>query len=490
MRFIRFLQSSCRWQAHYRGMQLDATRARAVLQQLLPQLPALAQDRLQVFVAQHPLQALMAYFLASWCGLRLAVVSPRGLAKLLDGLALSEVGFVIAPEGVRLPDTQLTVCRVQLRFDESAAAFSATEPAEALLDQADNLPATQAAQLVFCTSGTTGKAKRVIHDEQVLLANAQVVQRYLHLHDQDHSYCVFPLHYMYGLSTTLCALWSDSRVSFNEFIQPQQLASAVQQQGVTVLPILGEWCAALATAWQQQAFAPQRLLIINASDRLLQHQAQQLLPIATEFWNNLGQTESAPRLFAIELKALPELAHACHQGIVAVGRPVDPSIHLELRDCFRASSGKLFYQTPFLMRGYLHDDGHIEPPPHWIDSGDLFHCDAQGLWYWLGRDSHSLKVQGELISLRTVTDQLLEHQDVTGVGYTTNAHGDLCAFIESHRECPQLSAELSSMLTRFLRGRRMRVQLLQSLPRTESGKIDFYQLNQRAMQVQPSSLSA
>lgn len=468
-RFIDFLRTDAKWQAQYRDQSLNARKCRAVLARLIQQTESQAfdQNKLQIICTYTPLQALLAYFWASQTGMLAAVVSPRGLAKLIEGLAADVIGQLWVPKGHRLPLEHLpmSVCRIDLSFDDVTDATIPTA-------------AANAARLVFCTSGTTGKAKRVVHSEQVLLSNAKVVSDYLHLQATDRSYCVFPLQYMYGLSTTLCSLWSDSHIMYNEFVQPDHIANDVVNHQITLLPILGEWSPALVQNWQAQGYQPKRLLLINASDRLLYQQAQALLPFASEFWNNLGQTESAPRIFAVNLSQIADLTTVSHQGIIAAGRPVHPEIRLRLSQQHDQNTGVLQYQTPFCMLGYLQDNGSLLAPAAWIDSGDLFHQGADGLWFWIGRDSHTIKVQGELISLRTVTDQLLQHQEISGVGYTTNAKGELCAFVESDTDSEGFRIELSRLLFNSLRGRRASVRIVESLPRTESGKIDYYHLNQ------------
>lgn len=477
-RFIDFLHSDANWHAQYRDQSLNARACRAVLARLIVQTDSQTFDprKLQIICTYTPLQALLAYFWASQTGMLAAVVSPRGLAKLIEGLEPEVMGQLWVPKGHRLPLEHLpmSVCRIDLSFDDVTDATIPTA-------------AANAARLVFCTSGTTGKAKRVVHSEQVLLSNAKVVSEYLHLTATDRSYCVFPLQYMYGLSTTLCSLWSDSHILYNEFVQPEHIANDVVNRGITVLPILGEWSPALVQNWHAQGFQPQRLLLINASDRLLYQQAQALLPFASEFWNNLGQTESAPRIFAVNLSQIEDLTTVSHQGIIAAGRPVHPEIRLRLSQQHDQQTGVLQYQTPFCMLGYLQDNGMLLTPSDWIDSGDLFHQGHDGLWFWIGRDSHTIKVQGELISLRTVTDQLLQHQEISGVGYTTNANGELCAFVESDTDSEGFRIELNRLLFNSLRGRRASVRIVESLPRTESGKIDYYHLNQSVAAVQTQS---
>lgn len=463
MRFIDFLHQQASWSAQYKECVLNAQAVAAVLSELeKSELASVDKKKLHVFCTFTPIQTLMAYFVASHFGLMVAIVSPRGLQKLLDGLEPALLGPMIIPNGHQSPNRFWSGEVLKIDLEISTPCFGNI-----------NLnSSTESARFIFCTSGTTGKAKRVIHNEQTLIANAKVVANYLQLERDDHTYCVFPLQFMYGLSSTLCTLWSDSHISYGEFVMPSLVASYVQQHQVTVLPLLGDWSTELKDTWQINQFDSKRLILINASDRLINQQAADLLPWASQFWNNLGQTESAPRLFAVELVARNNLEAMTFKGTIAAGYPVDPAIKCRLKNV-ENGIGSLWYHTPYAMEGYLQDDGSIIQPSSWINSGDLFYQGSDHLWYWVGRNSHTIKVNGELVPLNSVTNQLLMQKGVSGVGYVTNKKGDLCAFVESQSQCENFRSMLTNMMTETLRGKRSQVRFINKLPRTENGKVDF-----------------
>jgi len=225
------------------------------------------------------------------------------------------------------------------------------------------------------------------------------------------------------------------------------------------------------------------LILLNASDRLLQSQALEVMPWATAFWNNLGQTESGPRIFALELKQFNELSEICHNNTVSVGYPVDTSIEVKLVNKKSDSGiGNLYYKTPFKMLGYLLDNGTIQEAELYSDSGDLFRQDSQGRWHWITRSSHVIKVNGELVPLTSLTNKILNFKAVSGVGYITNKKGELCTFVESSDVNEALHSELTLLMTNTLRGKRSKVSLVPKLPRTENGKLDLSELRQRSLE--------
>lgn len=466
MRFIDLVGPEQKWLASYKDDKVDATYVASLLaSETVTDLNSLDKSKLYLFCFYNPLQALLAYFIGSYLGLTCAVVSPRSIGKVLEGLQQDQVGAVLVPIGKKAPElpTGIEVKEFDYKVD-----LATTIDLDGLFANSH-----RPARFVFCTSGTTGKAKRVVHCESSLVGNAKKVTEYLQLQHSDKSYCVFPLQYMYGLSTTLCTLHSQSSIAYGDFVSPSLVASYVKQNKITVFPLLGEWSYELTQVWADD-YQPQRLILLNASDRLLKAQAQELMPWASKFWNNLGQTESGPRIFAIELTQYQQLDRVCHNNTVAVGEPITEQIEVKLIDKNQATGvGNLHYKTPFKMLGYMLDDGSLTNPNEWTDSGDLFYQDETGLWHWLTRCSHTIKVNGELVPLTSVTNKLMNYQEVTGVGYATNKKGELCTYVESSCNCDVLRTELSSMMAKTLRGKRSRVALVSELPRAENGKLEL-----------------
>jgi acyl-coenzyme A synthetase/AMP-(fatty) acid ligase len=474
MRFVDFLYRDD-WTAAYRGEHLDATVARALCTRATRMLheadtPAGAA-RLTVFCAFTPIEILMSYFIASRLGLLAAVQSPRTLGRFLADLDPGLAPRIVVPRGHKLPDVLCThdVTWIDLRTPEDA-----DEPAGAPGCSGDS-----ECRLVFCTSGTTGKPKRIVCAESRLVANAAMVSTYLGLQSTDRTLCAFPVNFMYGLSTTLCTLLTGGYIEYCDFLDPRALASMAAGRRTTVLPLLGDWAAALAERWAELGFRPERLLLLNASDRLLVQHAHTLLPFASALWNNFGQTESGPRLFAINLSEVEDLDRVAYRGTLAPGYPAGDGIELRI-DAAEGENGfaRMSYRTPYAMLGYLEDDGQITPVDGWIDSGDLFRRLDDGVYVWAGRVAHTVKVNGQFVSLRALADDLLHHDSVTAVGYAGARLDDLCLFVESPNPPSGLGVTLTSYVSRMLRGRQAAVRVVPTLPRTESGKIDFKQLNQ------------
>lgn len=515
MRFVDLLNNAA-WTATYRDVTLAPHSARRLVEQAASRLhhaEQTAQDALRsatgatsagvagvavavpaaasalpdirqltVFCAFTPLETLLCYCIASRLGLLAAVLSPRTLPRFLDDIGPGLAVRLVAPSGHKLPDAAASYGALLLDLApelacgrDDALSDPASEPAFDPVFEPAPAPA-QECRLVFNTSGTTGKPKRVLCAESRLIGNAAMVAGYLGLQASDRTLCTFPVHFMYGLSTSLCTLLTGGHIEYCDFLHSGLLASKVVEHGITVLPVIGDWADGLSERWQQLGHVPQRLLLLNASDRLTRQQAETLLPHASALWNNFGQTESGPRMFAVDLSQIEDLGSVTYFGTIAPGFPAFDTLQLRIAGDEHDGCGELSYRTPYAMLGYLNDDGSIAPAPEWIASGDLFRRAANGAYLWAGRAAHTIKVNGQFVSLRALADDLLTYQTVTGVGYARGHVDELCLFVEAEQPASDLDAQLRRVVARTLRGKYSDIRIVPALPRTESGKIDFKQL--------------
>ena len=77
-----------------------------------------------------------------------------------------------------------------------------------------------------------------------------------------------------------------------------------------------------------------------------------------------------------------------------------------------ATVGELWLRGPFLMEGYYGRERHETfTPDGWYRTGDLFHVDAEGFFYFTGRRGDMIKTAGANVSPREVEAAIA---DVTG----------------------------------------------------------------------------
>ena len=175
----------------------------------------------------------------------------------------------------------------------------------------------------------------------------------------------------------------------------------------------------------------------------------------------------------------------------ASGKPV-PGYDAELRDdngqivSQPDTSGFLYVRGPSAAVGY-----HERPEASaaafvdgWVRTGDVYVRSASDDWTFLGRNNDMIKAGGIWVSPAEVESVLIEHQDVLEVG-VVGARNDIgleevVAFVVptavADPQPEQLEAHCRERMAAFKRPRRIFV--VDSLPKTATGKIKRYALRQ------------
>jgi benzoate-CoA ligase family protein len=127
---------------------------------------------------------------------------------------------------------------------------------------------------------------------------------------------------------------------------------------------------------------------------------------------------------------------------------------------------------------------------HWIRTGDKYHQDEDGFFWFAGRSDDMLKVGGIWVSPAELEHTMIEHPAVQGCGVTGRPDHDALikpiAYVVL-KAGVTASTELAADLQRFARERlaeykRPRwVEFIDVLPTTATGKIQRYKLRERAL---------
>jgi acyl-CoA synthetase (AMP-forming)/AMP-acid ligase II len=175
------------------------------------------------------------------------------------------------------------------------------------------------------------------------------------------------------------------------------------------------------------------------------------------------------------------------------GRPV-PGFEAKLvdpdsgADLDAGEVGELWLRGPFLMEGYYGRERHQTfTADGWYRSGDLFHVDADGFFYFTGRRGEMIKTAGANVSPREVETAITE---VTGLvahvlGIDDPERGQLVAAairLPSGHAAPDidaLTARLRTTLSAYKVPRRYLVVADTDVPMLSSGKIDARALKER-----------
>jgi benzoate-CoA ligase family protein len=160
--------------------------------------------------------------------------------------------------------------------------------------------------------------------------------------------------------------------------------------------------------------------------------------------------------------------------------------------------GTLLIRGDSICAGYWnkHEKTKDTIEGHWIRTGDKYHQDEDGFFWYAGRSDDMLKVGGIWVSPVEVENVLVEHPSVLECGVGARQDRDELmkpmAFVVLRRDV-QGTPELALELQRFVRERlatykRPRwIEFLPELPKTATGKIQRFKLRERAARANDAS---
>lgn len=149
--------------------------------------------------------------------------------------------------------------------------------------------------------------------------------------------------------------------------------------------------------------------------------------------------------------------------------------------------GDLIVKTDAACAGYWgqHEKTKDTITGHWLRTGDRYHQDADGYFWYAGRSDDMLKVSGTWVSPVEIENVLLEHPEVQEAAVVGRKDTDglvktvACIVLPDGKPG---SLELSSELQRFVLERLPvfkrphRIEFVPELPKTATGKLQRYRL--------------
>lgn len=362
-----------------------------------------------------------------------------------------------------------------LAFDTLQAESPATRPARCNID-------LDLACLIY-TSGTTGDAKGVMSDHSnVVFASGSIIE-YLGNTDRDVVINVLPLSFDYGLYQLLMSFrFQGTLVLENSFAYPAAILKRIQDEGVTGLPGVPTLFAMLLPLDLSGYDLSRLRYVTNTAAALPVSHVEALrrkFPGARLF-SMYGLTETKRTLY------LPPEHLARKPGSVGVAIPGTEAFVVDEqgRRLGPGEVGQLVARGRHVMRGYWNApqataerfrSGTI-PGERWCYTGDLFRTDEEGFFFFVGRSDDIIKSRGEKVAPKEVENALHAMPGIAEaavVGAEDPVLGQaVVAFVV--RSDPQLTAQrvlahCKARLEDFMVP--ARVEFVESLPKTESGKV-------------------
>lgn len=385
-------------------------------------------------------------------------------------------------------EPQLEHLEHTIRLEELAARLDALEIDEPAIELRRPPPAALA-QLLF-TSGTSGTPKGVLHRQETLTRAVRLEIEHLGLTGRDRIYVPSPLAHQTGF---LYGMWLALTLGVVQVLEeqwePRRALDGMREWKASFVQAATPFLLDLVQAVENGAAPPESLRIVvptgAAVPRALARRAVETL--RTAVCGAFGTTEGC-------LATLASPQDPPEQTWGSDGRPL-PSIRIRVcdeagRELPPGVEGHFEIGSPTMFAGYLDDPAATAAaytPDGWYRTGDLAVIDAAGYLRVTGRLKDVINRGGEKIPVADIEQLLYQHEAVREAAIVAMPDPRLgeraCAFV-----APRAGRALDlAALRRFLDERRVakqywpeRLELLDELPKTASGKIQKYVLRERA----------
>ena len=332
--------------------------------------------------------------------------------------------------------------------------------------------------MLMTTSGTTGSPKLVRHKYGNIESNARNVASVFGWTEKERGIIDLPMQYTMGLNVILSHLYAGATVLLAEanLMSPKFWTFIKEQKGTnfTGVPFSYEILKKLRFMRMDMPYL-QTMAEGGGKlpDTLFQEFADYAAASGKRFFATFGTTETSARL-----AYLPPTEATTHIG--SIGRSI-PEGHLYLVDdegneiTENETDGELRYEGPNVTMGYATCIEELQGGDDFkglYSTGDIARRDADGYFYIVGRKKRFLKLYGLRVSLDQSERIISEHFGIECA--CTGDDSQMHIYITE----PSLQEEVLNLIVEKtgLKAKSFDVRLLESLPRFESGKINYRQL--------------
>src|ERR1044071_42643 len=336
--------------------------------------------------------------------------------------------------------------------------------------------------LIVYTSGTTGRPKGVMLSHRNLVTNITAANSRVGLTSDDSILVVVPLHFIHGRMQLLTHMLIGGTMAFSEgFHFPQRVVHELARYQVTGLSGTPYHFYTLLERTDIATSSLPHLRYVLVTGGAMHPEGlinlSKALP-GVEIHVAYGQTEASPRityLGPLEVLSNPESSGRPLPGILVQVLAEDGS---ELPP---GTVGEVVASGPNIMCGYVSGD---EIASRKIDSfgrlhtGDIGRFDHQGRLYLAGRKSQLIKSAGERVfpaEIESVLDMHPAVRESAVLGIPDRLLGQKIVACVVLKRGAVVEAETlrTHCLTRLPLVRAPReIRFTESLPKTDSGKID------------------
>ncbi len=381
-----------------------------------------------------------------------------------------------------LPDMRL----VGLDFGSQGKSFDALLQNSAHLVRDPEVDLTCPLLIVY-TSGTTGRPKGAVLQQESLLWNGVMSQHMHALSSDDRVLTVLPFFHVGGLNIqTTPALHHGATVTIHARFAPDTALAAIARDRPTLTVLVPATIQAMTDhpAWSSTDLSSLKA-IATGSQIVPPHLIERVVARGVPVLQVYGSTETCP--IAVYTRLGGDLSREGSTGLPGLccdARVIDES-GVELPP---QRPGEIAVRGPNVFSGYWGNEEATRDALHdgWYRTGDIGSVDPDGYFYVHDRKKNIIISGGENISAAEVERALLEHPDVADCGVIGRPDSRWdevpVAYVVARSGCAidaeTLQAHLLARLARFKVPREF--VFVEDLPRTALGKVQHFRLKELA----------
>lgn len=352
------------------------------------------------------------------------------------------------------------------------------------------------------TSGTTGEPKGVMVSHNSMISAARSIIEHLENKQDDIILDVLPLSFNYGLYQVIMAvMFGGTVVIERSFTFIHRVLQRIAEENITGFPIVPTILAMILKLDDLNRYNLDSLRYITNTGAKLPvphiRRFREMFP-SVRIYSMFGLTE-CKRVSGMppdELDARPD----------SVGKPM-PNCEVFIldengNDAGPGQTGELVVRGSNVMKGYWNAPeltARFFRPGRsgetLLYTGDYFRKDEDGYLYFVGRKDDIIKSKGERLNTREIEDVLCDMEEIAEaavIGVPDEIYGlAVKAFVvcrnpettvrEIHRHCRKYLEPYATPKV---------IEMVESLPKTDHGKIDKKALKNRENKVAPKPAGA
>lgn len=342
--------------------------------------------------------------------------------------------------------------------------------------------------LIMFTSGTTGQPKGAMHCCNTLIALTYAFANRAGLDESAVIFGCSPLGHMTGYGAAMIqSVRMGAKLVLQDVWEPQRAISVMVREGVTYTMAATTFLSDIYEAVAAGAPRPQALQKFLCGGApippvVIERAWRELGVPVVSLW---GMTESL-------LGTVTEPARALEKSPSTDGCPVEGMevrvADVDGKDLPVGQTGRLLVRGPQMFLGYYKRPDIPTVDAHgWLDTGDLAYLDEEGYIRINGRTKDIIIRGGENIPVVEIESLLFAHPavaDAAIVGFPDPRLGERsCAYVILKPGAKLSLADVHEWLAQHKTAKQYwpeRLQLIEQMPRTLTGKIQKFVLRERA----------